>query len=148
MPSEGDPPDAFYGVEMHVVAQHRQGVLAAQRGDSCVVRGDGRTGPLELQPDLGVDAGGPRSYGGHVGERQVAAEPFFVARSVAGLTDAEVVLAEDDTRNDQPLRRTEGRFDRREPLGLGRHCVGVENHGMSPPGVRTKPKNRYTAAVW
>ncbi len=57
-PSEGDPSDAVDQVEVSVVAQHREGMLAREGGDPGVVHRYGFADALELQPYIGVGARG------------------------------------------------------------------------------------------
>ena len=51
--SEGYALDSIDGVEMAVVAQHRQNVLAGQCGDPDVIRRYRRPQPFQFQPNIG-----------------------------------------------------------------------------------------------
>ena len=116
-PSEGDPSDAVDQVEVCVVAQHSEGVLAREGGDPGFVRRYGFADAFELQPYVGVGARGAGGDGGHFREGKVTAEPFLEAHPVARLADAELVLVENDARHDETVGRTRRDLHGRQTFG-------------------------------
>ena len=82
---EGDALEVSNHVEMGIVAQHRQNVLAGERGDPDIIGRQGVARAFQFQADGGVGVRRRVGNRSDFGQRQVAAKPVLIAVAMARL---------------------------------------------------------------